>query len=222
MKNILFSICLLLAAFLANAQVYSGSAEINGNKKDGFYIYLNAPEDIVYSSWKNYVKDFGAIDKSKNFVLSAINVKIPSIDLKDLQLVSKVNTEASKVKLFVSLYTLTDQIKSGHDEYRKASDWLEAFSLRLSKEENVRAEQAKLDVLLKNKAKFERVSDRLARDMESNTSHIEFLQKKLEDAKMEKERIITNKEQNKLDLQKVEAQVVEQRKNLETAKQQLK
>jgi len=222
MRNIVLSISLIFTALFANAQVYSGSIEINGIKKDGFYIYLNAPEDIVYSSWKNYVKDFGAVDKSKNFVLSAVNVKIPSIELKDLQLVSKVNTESSKVKLFVALSSATDMIKSGHDDYRKASDWLESFSSRLSKEENVRAEQAKLDVLLKSKAKFERVSDRLTRDMESNASHIEFLQKKLEDAKMEKERIITNKEQNKLDLQKVESQVVEQRKNLETAKQQLK
>lgn len=222
MKKLAYSICLIFLAFFANAQVFSGSAEINGVKKDGFYIYVNAPEDLVYSSWKNYVKDFGAIEKSKNFVLMASNVKIPSIELKDIQLISKINTESSKVKVFVALNVGNDQIKTGHDEYRKASDWLEGFSMRVSKEENIRAEQAKLDALLKNKAKFERVADRLTRDMESNTSHIEFLQKKLEDAKMEKERIITNKEQNKIDLQKVESQVVEQRKNLETAKQQLK
>ncbi|MEY2792971.1 MAG: hypothetical protein RJA76_963 [Bacteroidota bacterium] len=221
-KSILTAVYLLIGFFL-RAQVYSGNAEMDGLKKDGFYVYLKGSEDAVLSSWKTFVKEFGVIEKSKNSVVSVNKLKIPSIDKKDIFLISKVFSENEKIKLFVSIQNNSAEIiKSGHEDYRAASNWLEEFSNHFSLEENARIEQEKLDELLRNRTKIQRMGERLIREMEANNRQTDLLNKKLEDAKLQKEKIITNQEQNKLDIQKIEIEVIQQRKNVETAKQKIK
>lgn len=223
MKKIALSLIFIFFTFLVNAQVYTGNVEIEGNKKDGFYIYLKGSEETILSSWKNYVKEFGAIEKVKNAVVSASNVKIPNSDKKGITMLSKVISENEKIKLFVSLYASTNEIiKSGHDDYRSASNWLEDFAAKFTLQEGARIEQEKLDDLIKNRTKIQRTAERLVREMEANVRQTELLNQKLVEIKLEKEKIITNTEQNKLDIQKIESEVIQQRKNLETAKQKIK
>ncbi|MEY4383704.1 MAG: hypothetical protein RI995_1246, partial [Bacteroidota bacterium] len=60
MKKYIFTFLLLTIGLNLKAQVYAGNAEIEGIKKDGFYVYVKGQEDQIFTSWKNYVKDFGA------------------------------------------------------------------------------------------------------------------------------------------------------------------
>lgn len=221
-KSILLALFSLLSMNL-RAQVFAGNAEIDGVKKDGFYIYLKGNDDQIFSSWKNYVKKFGAVEKSKNNVLLSSNTRLPEADKKPYSLSSKLFWESEKYKLFVVLSgSGADVVKSGHEDYRAASNWLENFGTLFQAEEGVRIENEKLEELKKNKSKLEKTKDRLTREMEANVQQTEFLMKKLEDAKFAKERIITNQLQNKKDLQLAEESINQQLKQVETAKQKIK
>ncbi len=223
MRKIVYILTIILFACTLQAQVFSGNAEIEGFKREGFFIYVKGSEENILSSWKNYVKEFGAIEKTKNSVLTASNVKIPSVDSKGLPLLSKVITENEKIKLFINIQVNSKEvIQSGHADYRAASNWLEDFSTKFNLQEGVRLEEEKLENLIRNRTKIQKTSERLLREIEANIRQTELLQKKLEEVKLEKEKIITNTEQNKLDIQKIESEVILQRKNLETAKQKLK
>jgi hypothetical protein len=223
MKKYIFTFLLLTIGLNLKAQVYAGNAEIEGIKKDGFYVYVKGQEDQIFTSWKNYVKDFGAIDKSKNLVLLAKNLKIPSSETKGILLTSKVIIEGEKTKLFVALEGQNKEvIKSGHTDYRTASNWLEEFTTKFSLEEGYRLEQEKLEELIRNRTKIEKTGERLVRELEANTRQTDMLNKRLEETKINKEKILTNQEQQKLDIQKIEAEVIQQRKNVETAKQKIK
>jgi hypothetical protein len=169
------------------------------------------------------VKKFGAVEKSKNNVLLSSNTRLPEADKKPYSLSSKLFWESEKYKLFVVLSgSGADVVKSGHEDYRAASNWLENFGTLFQAEEGVRIENEKLEELKKNKSKLEKTKDRLTREMEANVQQTEFLMKKLEDAKFAKERIITNQLQNKKDLQLAEESINQQLKQVETAKQKIK
>lgn len=221
-KSILIALCSLVSIAL-RAQVYAGNAEIDGAKKEGFYIYLKGDEDQLYSSWKTYVKKFGAIEKAKNSMVIASNTRLPETDKKPYALSSKLFFENEKIKLFVALNGAgAEVVKSGQEDYRAASIWLENFGNQFIAEEGVRVENEKLEELRKNKSKLEKTRDRLTRDMEANVQQTEFLMKRLEDAKFAKERIIVNQLQNKKDLQMAEESINQQLKQVETAKQKIK
>ena len=221
-KLILISVLSLLTLAL-NAQVYSGSLEIDGLKKEGFYIYIKGSDEAIFNSWKNFIRNYGAIDKAKNSVLTASNTRIPDAEKKSYTLISKVIWENEKTKLFVSLEGQGKEIvKSGHEDYRLATNWVEQFSQIFQLEEGVRAEEGKLENLKKNKYKLEKTSERLVREMEANQRQTDLLNKKLEEAKIEKEKIITNQLQNKKDLQMAEEALIQQQKQVDTAKQKIK
>ncbi len=223
MKKIIYSFLLSISCIDVFAQVYTGSLEIDGQKKEGFYVQIKGSEESVLKAWKTYVKDFGAVEKDKNYVVLVSNVKIPSIDKKDLFFASKVYSENEKTRIFVSLQNSNKEvIKTGNEDYRAATNWLENFSNRFELEENVRLEQGKLEDILRNKTKIQRAGERLQRELEANKRQTDLLNKKLEETKLQKEKILTNQEQNKLDIQKIENEILQQTKQVEAAKQKIK
>ena len=224
MKSILFGLLCTLATSSMYAQVFSGLEEIDKAKKEGFYTYINSEEKYVIEAWKRYLKQAGQVENGRsNSAIHVYSAKIKEISDKPVSLLSKITEEKNKTKLFVSISTGPDMyIQTGHESFREASNWVEEFVRLINLEEDVRTEEKKLNELISTKAKQQKAAERIVRELDSNKRQSELLTKKLEEAKLEKEKILANQEQNRLDAKSNEDAILIQAQKLETAKQKIK
>jgi seryl-tRNA synthetase len=137
--------------------------------------------------------------------------------------VSKVSEENKKVKLFISIATGADEyIQTGHAKLSEASTWIEDFIKIVDLEEGVRVEENKLAELIAAQAKNSKQAERLIRELDSNARQINNLEERLKEAKIDKEKILTNQVQNKLDQKTKEGEIAAQKLAVEAAKQKIK
>ena len=222
MKSLFFGLFCLFASLSAHAQIFSGLAEIEKAKKEGFYTYLASEEKFATPAWKAFLKKTGSVESGRSGVIIVSQARIPAISKDPVALLSLISEEKNKVKLFISIATGPDSyIQTGHEKYREATAWLEEFLQSLSLEENVRSEETKLNELKNSKIKFQRLAERHIRELDSNKRQTELLIKRLEETKLEKEKILANQEQTKLDQKATEEALVEQLKKVESAKQKI-
>lgn len=215
----IFSFCV----FQTNAQVFTGMSEIEKSKKEGVYTFVNTQEKFAAASWKTYLSKFGKVTEGKNGTFTSNDVVISSISEKPLVVVSKVSEENKKVKLFISIATGGDEfVQTGHPKLTEASTWIEDYLKIVALEEGVRVEEKKLADLINAQAKISKQTDRLIRELDSNQRQIKNLEDRLQEAKMEKEKILTNQVQNKLDHKSKEDEISLQKSAVEAAKQKIK
>ncbi len=223
MKKIAVLLFLSVFAFQASAQVFSGMSEIDKAKKEGVYTFLSTQEKFARASWKAYLSKFGKVIEGKNGSFSSSDIMITSISDKPLIVVSKVSEENKKVKLFVSIATGTDEyIQTGHAKLSETSTWIEDFIKIVELEEAVRVEENKLAELISAQAKNSKQAERIIRELDSNARQINNLEERLKEAKIEKEKILTNQVQNKVDQKTKEEEIATQKTAVETAKQKIK
>jgi predicted nucleic acid-binding Zn-ribbon protein len=161
--------------------------------------------------------------EGKNGSFSSSDIMITSISDKPLIVVSKISEENKKVKLFVSIATGTDEyIQTGHAKLSETSTWMEDFIKIVELEEAVRVEENKLAELISAQAKNSKQAERLIRELDSNARQINNLEERLKEAKIEKEKILTNQVQNKVDQKTKEEEIAAQKTAVETAKQKIK
>jgi chromosome segregation ATPase len=140
-----------------------------------------------------------------------------------LTLISKVSEENKKVKLFISIATGPDEyIQTGHAKLSETSAWIEDFIKLVDLEEGVRIEENKLAELNSAQSKNTKQAERLIRELDSNSRQINNLEERLKEAKIEKEKILTNQVQNKLDQKTKEEEIAAQKLAVESAKQKIK
>lgn len=222
MKGLFFGLFCLFASLSAHAQIFSGLAEIEKAKKEGFYTYLASEEKFATPAWKAFLKKTGSVESGRSGAIIVSQARIPAISKDPVALLSLISEEKNKVKLFISIATGPDSyIQTGHEKYREATAWLEEFLQSLSLEENVRSEETKLNELKNSKIKLQRLAERHIRELDSNKRQTELLIKRLEETKLEKEKILANQEQTKLDQKATEEALVEQLKKVESAKQKI-
>lgn len=222
MKSLFFGLFCLFASLSAHAQIFSGLAEIEKAKKEGFYTFLASEEKFATPAWKAFLKKTGSVESGRSGAIIVSQARIPAISKDPVALLSLISEEKNKVKLFISIATGPDSyIQTGHEKYREATTWLEEFLQSLSLEENVRSEETKLNELKNSKIKFQRLAERHIRELDSNKRQTELLIKRLEETKVEKEKILANQEQTKLDQKATEEALIEQLKNVESAKQKI-
>ena len=222
MKSLFFGLFCLFASLSAHAQIFSGLAEIEKAKKEGFYTYLASEEKFATPAWKAFLKKTGTVESGRSGAIIVSQARIPAISKDPVALLSLISEEKNKVKLFISIATGPDSyIQTGHEKYREATGWLEEFLQSLSLEENVRGEETKLNELKNSKIKFQRLAERHIRELDSNKRQTELLIKRLEETKLEKEKILANQEQTKLDQKATDEALVEQLKKVESAKQKI-
>ena len=223
MKKIAILLFFFAFAFHASAQVFSGMSEVDKSKKEGVYTFVNTQEKFARASWKAYLSKFGKVIEGKNGTYSSSDIKIASISDTPLVLVSKVSEENKKVKLFVSIATGNDEyIQTGHAKLSETSTWIEDFIKIVDLEEAVRIEENKLAELVAAQAKNSKQAERLIRELDSNTRQINNLEERLKEAKIEKEKILTNQVQNKVDQKTKEEEIAAQKVVVESAKQKIK
>ena len=222
MKSLFFGLFCLFASLSAHAQIFSGLAEIEKAKKEGFYTFLASEEKFATPAWKAFLKKTGSVESGRSGAIIVSQARIPAISKDPVALLSLILEEKNKVKLFISIATGPDSyIQTGHEKYREATTWLEEFLQSLSLEENVRSEETKLNELKNSKIKFQRLAERHIRELDSNKRQTELLIKRLEETKLEKEKILANQEQTKLDQKATEEALIEQLKKVESAKQKI-
>ena len=198
-------------------------SEIDKSKKEGVYTFVNTQEKYAKASWKAYLSKFGKVIEGKNGSYSSSDIKISSISDNPLIVVSKVSEENKKVKLFISIATASDEfIQTGHAKISEASTWIEDFIKIVDLEEGVRVEENKLTELIVAQAKNSKQAERLLRELDSNQRQINNLEERLKEAKIEKEKILTNQVQNKLDQKSKEDEIAVQKTAVDAAKQKIK
>lgn len=223
MKKILVLLLLSIGSFSAKAQVFTGMSEVDKSKKEGVYTFVNTQEKYARTSWKAYLSKFGKVVEGKNGTYASSDIQIASISDKPLTVVSKVSEENKKVKLFISIATGADEyIQTGHAKLSEASTWIEDFIKIVDLEEGVRVEENKLTELIAAQAKNSKQAERLIRELDSNARQINNLEERLKEAKIDKEKILTNQVQNKLDQKTKESEIAAQKLAVEAAKQKIK
>jgi hypothetical protein len=75
--------------------------------------------------------------------------------------------------------------------------------------------------LIATKTKQQKSAERMIRELDSNKRQMELLTKRLEEAKVEKEKILANQEQNKLDQKANEEAIIQQMQKFEAAKKKI-
>jgi hypothetical protein len=223
MKKIALLLFLSVSALSASAQVFSGMSEVDKSKKEGVYTFVNTQEKYARASWKAYLSKFGKVIEGKNGTYSSSDLKVSGISDNPLTLISKVSEENKKVKLFISIATGPDEyIQTGHTKLSETSAWIEDFIKLVDLEEGVRIEENKLAELNSTQSKNSKQAERLIRELESNARQINNLEERLKEAKIEKEKILTNQVQNKLDQKTKEEEIAAQKLAVESAKQKIK
>ncbi len=223
MKKIALLLILSVSALSASAQVFSGMSEVDKSKKEGVYTFVNTQEKYARASWKAYLSKFGKVIEGKNGTYSSADFKVSGISDSPLTLISKVSEENKKVKLFISIATGPDEyIQTGHAKLSETSAWIEDFIKLVDLEEGVRIEENKLAELNSAQSKNTKQAERLIRELDSNSRQINNLEERLKEAKIEKEKILTNQVQNKLDQKTKDEEIAAQKLALESAKQKIK
>ena len=223
MKKIVLLLFLSVSALSASAQVFSGMSEVDKSKKEGVYTFVNTQEKYARASWKAYLSKFGKVTEGKNGIYSSSDLKVSGISDSPLTLISKVSEENKKVKLFISIATGPDEyIQTGHAKLTETSTWIEDFVKIVDLEEGVRIEENKLAELNSAQLKNTKQAERLIRELDSNSRQISNLEERLKEAKIEKEKILTNQVQNKLDQKTKEEEIAAQKLAVESAKQKIK
>jgi len=223
MKKIILLLFLSVYALSASAQVFSGMSEVDKSKKEGVYTFVNTQEKYARASWKAYLSKFGKVTEGKNGIYSSSDLKVSGISDSPLTLISKVSEENKKVKLFISIATGPDEyIQTGHAKLTETSTWIEDFIKIVDLEEGVRIEENKLAELNSAQVKNTKQAERLIRELDSNSRQISNLEERLKEAKIEKEKILTNQVQNKLDQKTKEGEIAAQKLAVESAKQKIK
>ncbi len=223
MKKIVLLLFLSVSALSASAQVFSGMSEVDKSKKEGVYTFVNTQEKYARASWKAYLSKFGKVIEGKNGTYSSPDLKVSGISDSPLTLISKVSEENKKVKLFISIATGPDEyIQTGHAKLTETSTWIEDFVKIVDLEEGVRIEENKLAELNSAQLKNTKQAERLIRELDSNSRQINNLEERLKEAKIEKEKILTNQVQNKLDQKTKEEEIAAQKLAVESAKQKIK
>jgi hypothetical protein len=223
MKKIVLLLFLSVSALSASAQVFSGMSEVDKSKKEGVYTFVNTQEKYARASWKAYLSKFGKVTEGKNGIYSSSDLKVSGISDSPLTLISKVSEENKKVKLFISIATGPDEyIQTGHAKLTETSTWIEDFIKIVDLEEGVRIEENKLAELNSAQVKNTKQAERLIRELDSNSRQISNLEERLKEAKIEKEKILTNQVQNKLDQKTKEGEIAAQKLAVESAKQKIK
>ena len=223
MKYIVFALFISISSLQVSGQVFSGIEEIEKAKKEGFFTFIQSDEKYVIESWKKFLQSAGKVELGRSGAINVYQARISDISKDPITLLSKTSEEKNKTKLFVSMSTGPDTyIQTGHASYREASDWVESFVKIVNLEEAVRTEEKKLNELIAIKTKQQKAGERMVRELDSNRRQTELVTKKLEETRIEKEKILANQVQNTLDQKANEEAIVTQGQAFEAAKKKIK
>ena len=200
MKKLLLAVMLLAGLQSVNAQVFSGTQEVEKANKEGLYTSVAIDDKYVKQAWQVELAKYGKVESGKSGAYKVTGANMPTISGDPIMLVSRISSEKGRTKIFLSL-GLGDEVYVGatHPKYASAEKILNDFVEVINLQEAVRVEEKNLDDVKDKQSKVIKTGDKLVRSIEENKREKEKLLKKIEENKVELEKLLTDVEQNKKD-----------------------
>jgi hypothetical protein len=219
MKKLLIAAMLLTGFQSVNAQVFSGTQEVEKANKEGLYTSVAVDDKYVKQAWQVELAKYGKVESGKSGAYKVTGANMPTISGDPVMLLSRISSEKGRTKIFLSL-GLGDEAYVGatHPKYAAAEKILNDFVEVINLQEGVRTEEKNLEDIKDKQAKVIKTGDKLVRAIEDNKKDKEKLLKKIEENKLELEKLLTDVEQNKKDQISAGENTNVQRKKVEEAK----
>jgi hypothetical protein len=219
MKKLLIAAMLLTGLQSVNAQVFSGTQEIEKANKEGLYTSVAVDDKYVKQAWQVELAKYGKVESGKSGAYRVTNATMPTISGDPVMLVSRITTEKGRTKIFMSLGMGEEVYVGGtHPKYAAAEKILNDFVEVINLQEAVRKEESVMEDVVDKQKKTIKTGDKLVRAIEDNKKEKEKLLKKIEENKLELEKLLTDVEQNKKDQITMGENVSAQQKKVEEAK----
>jgi hypothetical protein len=219
MKKLLLAAMLLTGFQSVNAQVFSGTQEIEKATKEGLYTSVAVDEKFVKQAWQVELAKYGKVESGKGTSYKVNNATMPTISGDPVMLTSRITTEKGRTKIFMSVGMGEEVYVGGtHPKYAAAEKILNDFVEVINLQEGVRSEEKVMEDVVDKQKKTIKTGDKLVRAIEDNKREKEKLLKKIEENKLELEKLLTDVEQNKKDQITMGENVNVQTKKVEEAK----
>jgi hypothetical protein len=219
MKKLILAAMLLTGFQSVNAQVFSGTQEIEKANKEGLYTSVAVDDKFVKQAWQVEMAKYGKVESGKGNSYRVNNATMPTIGGDPVMLVSRITTEKGRTKIFMSI-GMGEEVYIGgtHPKYAAAEKILNDFVEVINLQEGVRTEEKVMEDVTDKQKKTIKTGDKLVRAIEDNKKDKEKLLKKIEENKLELEKLLTDVEQNKKDQITMGENVNAQMKKVEEAK----
>jgi hypothetical protein len=221
MKKLLLLISLLFVVEFGFSQVFSGSMEIDNNKREGAYILSTLDQKFVDRLWQAKLAVLGKQNISKG-AITIIGAKFDSLSSDPFNLYSKVSKQKDRTQVFLSVIMANgDIVTNGHEKWPVVEGYLIGFQNQLSLEDAVRTAENEQNTAMENHKKIIKTGDKLKDKIEDNKKEKEKLLKKIEENRIELEKLLTDIETNKKDQTKALDEIEVKKKGVEEAKSKL-
>ena len=200
MKKILLVAILLTGFQSVNAQIFSGTQEIEKANKEGLYTSVAVDDKYVKQAWQAELAKYGKVESGRSGAYKVSNAIMPTISGDPVMLVSRINTEKGRTKIFMSIGMGEEVYVGGtHPKYAAAEKILNDFVGVINLQEGVRTEEKVMGDVTDKQKKTIKTGDKLVRAIDDNKREKERLLKKIEENRVELEKLLTDVEQNKKD-----------------------
>ena len=200
MKKILLVAILLTGFQSVNAQIFSGTQEIEKANKEGLYTSVAVDDKYVKQAWQAELAKYGKVESGRSGAYKVSNAIMPTISSDPVMLVSRINTEKGRTKIFMSIGMGEEVYVGGtHPKYAAAEKILNDFVGVINLQEGVRTEEKVMGDVTDKQKKTIKTGDKLVRAIDDNKREKERLLKKIEENRVELEKLLTDVEQNKKD-----------------------
>lgn len=219
MKKVLLVAILLIGFRSVNAQVFSGTQEIEKANKEGLYTSVAVDDKYVKQAWQVELAKYGKVEVGRSVTYKVNNAIMPTISGDPVMLASKITSEKGRTKIFMSIGMGEEVYVGGtHPQYAAAEKILNDFVEVINLQEGVRMEEKTMEGVADKQKKTIKTGDKLVRAIEDNKREKEKFLKKIEENKAELEKLLTDVEQNKKNQISMGENVNVQQKKVEEAK----
>lgn len=212
------AIILLFFVQLSQAQVFTGTQEIDKNKRDGAYILTAVDQKFVEKSWQSHLATFGKQTVSRG-AITINGAKIDDISAEPITVYSKVDKQKDRTLVFLSAVLANGEIvTNGHEKWGALEKILTGYQEKLGLEDALRSAENEQNKAIENHKKVVKAGDKLKDKIEDNKKEKEKLLKKIEENRIELEKLLTDTETNKKDQTKALDEIDMRKKGVEEAR----
>ncbi len=211
---------LLLLGSVVSAQVSVKPVEqeIAKVKRTGYVTTSSVAEKIIEEAWKKKLSQYGRVLSERGGVYKVEYAKVPFYD-KNVLIVSQLDTRRGSTSIFMSVDLGNYEYASSTNNYgREVEDILRDFHKDIDYQSQVAEADKGLKEASDKQREVVRKSDRNLRNLKDNHSEKIKLLKRLEDNEKELIQLRADSVQLYSDVQQVNQQLEDQKKNVDTVK----
>jgi hypothetical protein len=221
MKKLFIFLFIAFYAHFGHSQVFSGSQEIDKNKREGAYILTVLDQKFVDKIWQAKLSTLGKQNVSKGGI-TINNVKLENISADPITIYSKVTKQKDRTQVFMAAVLANGEIlTNGHEKWSALESYLTDFQNQLVLENGVKTAENEQNDAMDNHKKVIKAGDKLTSKIEDNKKEKEKLLKKIEENRIELEKLLTDVESNKKDQIKALDDIEVKKKGVDEAKMKL-